>query len=338
MANYGYGPPSWSPPQLDLDFKGIPSEYTKWDNAKALLQQTAGDAVTNALGKGAVKAIATSVPSNPYWAALHQGMPVIGGLLAGQNLMEGLADRMGLGPYANAVYSGAKSPQGGLAVLNNMPVDGVVPAEMGTYGNRPPIFDRFPFRSYEPELEMNTKIGNTKIQDPAQAKGLAGRRLYNYKKVKIPTSRKINYGSESSGKTKKAESIYSQKQRKKKEEEEMLFQKSLQSYNQRGQNAIPRLGTVPKPVWDTWVPDSSTSNYATFDDAGRFDGLDLETMILDLDTIGLLEPLKPDSLSSRIKDTYSTPISLLKEGLPDFKGDVLPVLESYIPDFSSASE
>jgi len=172
----------------------------------------------------------------------------------------------------------------------------------------------------------------TKIQDGAQAKGLAGRRLSPYKKVKIPTSRKINYGSESSGKTKKAESAYRVKQRKKKEEEEMLFQKSLESYNQRSQNAIPRLGIVPKTVWDTWVPDSGTSNFATFDDAGRFDGLDIDSMIYALDTIGLLDrPMSPkisdDAMSSLLKDTF-----------PDFKGDVLPVLESYIPDSKSVLE
>ena len=152
---------------------------------------------------------------------------------------------------------------------------------------------------------MNLQM-NTKIQDPAQAKGLAGRRLYPYKKVKIPTSRKINYGSESSGKTKKAESAYRVKQRKKKEEEEMMFQKSLQSYNQRSQNAIPRLGIVPKTIWDTWVPDSGTSNYARFDDAGRFDGLDLDSMIYALDTKGLLDKpmsskISADAMSSALK-------------------------------------
>ena len=82
----------------------------------------------------------------------------------------------------------------------------------------------------------------------------------------------------------------------------MMLQKSLQNYNQRSQNAIPRLGIVPKTVWDAWVPDSGTSNYATFDDAGRFEGLDMDSMIFALDTIGLLDkPMSPDAVSSALK-------------------------------------
>ena len=74
------------------------------------------------------------------------------------------------------------------------------------------------------------------------------------------------------------------------------------NYNQRSQNAIPRLGIVPETVWDTWVPDSSTSNYATFDDSGRFDGLDMETMIFDIVGGGLLDkPMSPDAMSSALK-------------------------------------
>lgn len=304
MANYGYGPPSW---KINYDERTSPKigDGTGY-------RANPGVANPNIFGMakpGGDVGLLSAFASELLAPSMVDTSLTLDGVKPTMN------NPQDMGMWSRMLYNAASDPAGTAAnSLLNTVIGGFTQIPSTLLGAGRSAYEALTSKQDGSKVPVES-IPVGKIEDPAQAKGLEGRRLSPYKKVKIPTSRKINYGSESSGKTKKAESIYSQKQRKKKEEEEMMFQKSLQSYNQRSQNAIPRLGTVPKPVWDTWVPDSSTSNYATFDDAGRFDGLDLETMILDLDTIGLL-----------------------KESLPDFKGDVLPVLESYIPDFKSASE
>jgi hypothetical protein len=126
------------------------------------------------------------------------------------------------------------------------------------------------------------------IQDRAQKKGLEGRRLYPYKRGSSPVSgRKFSYGPKSPKSKRKApkrESAYQRERRKRKEEEQDAFQRMLMQYNQGMQNSISRPSIVPKPVWDAYVPDVGMSNYAVFDDFGRFEGLDSYAL---LDSMGM---------------------------------------------------
>ena len=127
--------------------------------------------------------------------------------------------------------------------------------------------------------DTETKI----IQDRAQKKGLEGRRLYPYKRGSSPVSgRKFSYGPKSPKSKRKApkrESAYQKERRKRKEEEQDAFQRMLMQYNRGMQNSISRPSIVPKPVWDAYVPDVGMSNYAVFDDIGRFEGLDMDAML-----------------------------------------------------------
>ena len=116
------------------------------------------------------------------------------------------------------------------------------------------------------------------IQDRAQKKGLEGRRLYPYKRGSSPVSGR-KYGSESKGRVPKRESAFQREQRKRKEEEEDAFQRMLMQYNQGMQNAISRPSIVPKSIWDAYVPDEGMSNYAVFDDIGKFEGIDMDAML-----------------------------------------------------------
>lgn len=300
MANYGYGPPSWkinydertnprkgngtgygsNPGVMDKNIFGMAKPFGDVGTFSALLSELVAPSM---------------VDTNVSW---------------GGEIKPTMNNPQDMGMWSRMLYNAASDPVGTVAnSLLNTVAGGFTQIPSTLIGAGRSAYEaltskqdgsKVPVESIP--VGMNLQM-NTKIQDPAQAKGLAGRRLSPYNKIKLPTSRKLDYGSESSGKPKKAESAYSIKQRKKKKEEEEAFQKMMMNYNQRSQNAIPRLGIVPKTVWDTWVPDSSTSNYATFDDSGRFDGLDLETMIFDLDTIGLLD--KPTSeaeaLSSALK-------------------------------------
>jgi hypothetical protein len=297
MANYGYGPPSW---KINYDERTNPKrgDGTGYGANPGVMDK-------NIFGM-AKPGGNVSIPSALLTELLAPSM-VDTSLTYGGEIKPTMNNPQDMGMWSRMLYNAASDPVGTAAnSLLNTVIGGFTQIPSTLLGAGRSAYEaltskqdgsKVPVESLP--VGMNLQM-NTKIQDPAQAKGLAGRRLSPYKKVKIPTSKKINYGSE--GKTKKAESAYSVKQRKKKEEEEKAFQKMMMNYNQRSQNAIPRLGIVPKTVWDTWVPDSSTSNYATFDDAGRFDGLDMETMIFDLDTIGLLDkPMSPDAMSSALK-------------------------------------
>ena len=136
----------------------------------------------------------------------------------------------------------------------------------------------------------NWELRPDPVQDPAQKKGLEGRRLYPYKQIdrKPPVSgRKFSYGPKSPKSKRKApkrESAYQRERRKRKEEEQDAFQRMLMQYNQGMQNSISRPSIVPKPVWDAYVPDEGMSNYAVFDDFGRFEGLDSYAL---LDSMGM---------------------------------------------------
>ena len=315
MANYGYGPPSW---KIDYDER---TSSKKGDGTGYRANTGVADPnIFNVAKPGGDVSLLSALASELVAPSMvDTNVTFSGGIKPTMN------NPQDMGMWSRMLYNAASDPVGTTANtllstvgggLLNIP-GSLVGAGRSAYealtskqdGSKVPV-ESLP-------VGMNLQM-NTKIQGPAQEKGLAGRRLYNYKdvrrQVKVPTSRKINYGSESSGRIKKAESISSQEQRRKKEEEEMIFRKSLQSYNQRSQNAIPRLGIVPKTVWDTWVPDSGTSNYATFDDAGRFDGLDMDSMIYALDTIGLLD--KPISSADGAKEAALLLNSALKSMLP----------------------
>ena len=291
MANYGYGPPSW---KINYDERTNPrkGDGTGYGANPGVMDKNIFGMAKPGGDVGLFSALLSELAAPSM---------VDSSLTYGGEIKPTMNDPQDMGMWSRMLYNAGSDPVGTVANslvntvaggLLNIP-GSLIGAGRDAYealtskqdGSKVPV-ENIPVGM---NLQMNTDI----VQDRAQAKGLQGRRLSPYKKVKVPTSRKINYGSESSGKTKKAESISSQERRRKKEEEEMMQYQMLNSYNQRNQNAIPRLGIVPETVWDTWVPDSGTSNYATFDDAGRFDGLDIDSMIFDLDTIGLLD--KPTS-------------------------------------------
>ncbi len=286
MANYGYGPPSW---KINYDERSNPRNDV-FRNAGVMDPN-----IFNMARPGEDVSTSSALLSELFAPSMVDTSLTYGG-----EIKPTMNSPQDMGMWSRMLYNAASDPVGTAAnSLLNTVIGGFTQIPSTLLGAGRSAYEALMSKQDGSKVPveslpagMNLEM-NTKIQDPAQAKGLAGRRLSPYKKVKIPTSRKINYGSESSGKPKKAESAYSIKQRKKKKEEEEAFQKMMMNYNQRSQNAIPRLGIVPETVWDTWVPDSSTSNYATFDDSGRFDGLDLETMIFDIVGGGLLD--KPTS-------------------------------------------
>jgi hypothetical protein len=290
MANYGYGPPSW---KINYDERTNPR---KGDGTGYGANPGVADKNIFGMAKpGGDVGLFSALLSELVAPSMVDTSVTYGG-----EIKPTMNNPQDMGMWSRMLYNTASDPVGTAAnsLLNTV---------AGGIAQIPSILLGAGRSAYE---ELTSKQDGSKvpvesipIQDPAQKKGLEGRTLSPYKKVKIPTSRKINYGSESSGKEKKAESISSRERRRKKEEEEMMQYQMLNKYNQRSQNAIPRLGIVPETVWDTWVPDSSTSNYATFDDAGRFDGLDLETMIFDIVGGGLLDKPTPDAeaVSSALK-------------------------------------
>lgn len=97
----------------------------------------------------------------------------------------------------------------------------------------------------------------------------------------IPTSRRFRYGEEPKrkGRAPKRESAFQREQRKRKEEEQDAFQRMLMQYNQGMQNSVSRPSIVPPVIWDAYVPDEGMSNYAVFDDIGRFEGIDMDAML-----------------------------------------------------------
>lgn len=125
------------------------------------------------------------------------------------------------------------------------------------------------------------------ILDPSQQKGLEGRTLSPYKKIKPKASKSFKFGEEFKSKKQKKESVYQREQRKRKEEEEDAFQRMLMQYNQGIQNAISRPSIVPPVIWDAYVPDEGMSNYAVFDDIGKFEGIDMDAM---LESMGIGPP------------------------------------------------
>ena len=302
MANYGYGPPSW---KINYDERTNPKSMESGFRANP---GVADPNIFNMQTPGGDVGLLSAFASELLAPSMVDTSLTLDGIKPTMN------NPQDMGMWSRMLYNAASDPVGTAAnSLLNTVIGGFTQIPSTLLGAGRSAYEALTSKQDGSKVPVES-IPVGKIQDGAQAKGLAGRRLSPYKKVKIPTSKKINYGSESSGRIKKAESISSQERRREKEEEEMMLQKSLQSYNQRGQNAIPRLGIVPKPVWDTWVPDSSTSNYATFDDAGRFDGLDMETMIFDLDTIGLLD--RPISSADGAKKAALLFGSALKSILP----------------------
>lgn len=287
MANYGYGPPSWKI-NYDERFndkvgdKGYRTNPGVMDKNIFGMAKPGGDVGTfSALLSELVAP--SMVDTNVSW---------------GGEIKPTMNNPQDMGMWSRMLYNAASDPVGTAAnSLLNTVAGGFTQIPSTLIGAGRSAYEALTSK----QDGSKVPVESIPIQDRAQAKGLEGRRLSPYNKIKVPTSRKLDYGSESSGKPKKAESAYSIKQRKKKKEEEEAFQKMMMNYNQRSQNAIPRLGIVPETVWDTWVPDSSTSNYATFDDSGRFDGLDLGTMIFDLDTIGLLDKPTSEAMSSALK-------------------------------------